>query len=242
MKRFSWKCLATRLAIAATAIGCLCPDLAPAAEHAPTKPSSDLNRPFKKKQLDVEQWLKRFERPDREVYHQRERIVSAMHLHPGMRVADIGAGTGFFTLLFARAVGPRGRVYAVDISPGFLDYIQQRARKAGLTNIVTVRGSDRSVNLPKGSVDVAFICDTYHHFEQPQAMLTSIAQALKPGGALFLIEFHRIPGKSSQWILNHVRAGEEVFTREIEAAGFRKVESYDLLKANYMIRFERNKR
>jgi len=192
--------------------------------------------------LDVEQWLKRFERPDREVYHQRERIVSAMHLHPGMRVADIGAGTGFFTLLFARAVGPRGRVYAVDISPGFLDYIQQRARKAGLTNIVTVRGSDRSVNLPKGSVDVAFICDTYHHFEQPQAMLTSIAQALKPGGALFLIEFHRIPGKSSQWILNHVRAGEEVFTREIEAAGFRKVESYDLLKANYMIRFERNKR
>ena len=198
-----------------------------------------LNQPFEKPDLDVPQWVKQFEREGREVYDQRERIVRVTGVRPGMVVADVGAGTGLFEPLFARAVGPKGRVLAEDISPKFLDYIRHRASAAGLKNVETVLGTDRSANLPTNAVDLVFICDTYHHFEYPQAMLASIHQALKPGGWLVLVEFRRIPGQSAPWLLRHVRAGREVFTREIVQAGFREVDSFDFLKQNYIIRFRK---
>jgi ubiquinone/menaquinone biosynthesis C-methylase UbiE len=156
-----------------------------------------------------------------------------------MRVADIGAGTGLFTFLFAEAVGPGGRVYAVDIVPEFLSMISERAANKQMPQVRAVLGDELSANLPANSIDLAFICDTYHHFEYPQNMLASIHRALGPGGELFMVEFKRIPGESSDWILNHVRAGQEVFTREIEEAGFAQVEEFDFLNENYIVRFRK---
>jgi ubiquinone/menaquinone biosynthesis C-methylase UbiE len=195
------------------------------------------NTKFMKPDLDVAAWVERFEKPGREVYDKRKEIVAAARLKKGAAVADVGAGTGLYTMLFSEAVGPAGKVYAVEISPRFIEYIGKRARKAGAANVQVIRGSDSSVELPAASVDLVFLCDTYHHFEKPKESLASIRKALRPGGELLLVDFKREPGKSAAWIHEHVRAGQEVMTKEIEGAGFVKVEELPILKENYVIRF-----
>jgi len=205
-----------------------------------TKPG--VNAEFLKPELQVTQWVERFEREGREIYDRRAIIVRAVALRPGMSVADIGAGTGLFTPLFSDAVGPRGKVYAVDIVPDFIWHIKQRVAADGRRNVHAVICTDHSVELPPNSVDVAFICDTYHHFEFPRSTMTSLHLALRRGGEVVLIDFKRIPGESSEWTLNHVRAGQEVFEQEIQAVGFRKVEQLDLLKQNYFVRFRKTGR
>lgn len=210
--------------------------------YAPTPEASvkpDINAEYLKPAVNVSQWVERFEREGREIYDQREAIVAAARLKPKMVVADIGAGTGLFTPYFSRAVGPKGKVLAVDIVPAFLERIRQRAAAEGLANVQTVLCTERSVELPPNSVDLAFICDVYHHFEYPRNSMQSLHRALRPGGQVLLVEFKRIPGTSSDWVLNHVRAGQEVFTAEIEAAGFQQVEELDLLKDNYVVRFRK---
>jgi FkbM family methyltransferase len=187
----------------------------------------------------VGEFVGRFEVESREVFAHRGAIVKACGLRPGMVVADIGAGTGLFTRLFAQAVGDKGRVVAVDIAPKFIAHIEESARKAGLRNVVGVVGTDRSVELPADSVDLAFVCDTYHHFEFPLRTLETIHRALRPGGRLIVIDFHRIEGKSSEWVLGHVRAGQEVFTAEILKSGFGLAGEEPLLKENYFLRFEK---
>lgn len=198
-----------------------------------------INKEYLSPDLEVAQWVERFEREGREIYENREAIVAAAHITRGMAVADIGAGTGLFTPMLAEATGPRGQVYAVDIVPKFLDHIAHRARAAGIVNVRPVLATERSANLPPNSIDLAFLCDVYHHFEYPRSSLASIRRALRPNGEILLVEFKRIPGVSSDWTLNHVRAGQEEFTREIEAAGFKKVEEIDLLKDNYVLRFRK---
>ncbi len=198
-----------------------------------------INNEFLKPDLKVPDWVQRFERKGREVFDKRAAIMKALDVKPGTDVADIGAGTGLFTMLMAKATGPNGTVYAVDIATNFLSYIDERAKGAGLSNVKTVLGTEHSVELPAGSIDLAFLSDVYHHFEYPQASLASIRKALRPEGEIVLVEFRREPGKSSPWILNHVRAGEETVTAEIEKAGFEKVKEYDVLTENYMVRFRK---
>jgi ubiquinone/menaquinone biosynthesis C-methylase UbiE len=188
---------------------------------------------------DVERWTYIFENPAREVFEQRFRIVQQSGVVPGMSIADIGAGTGFFTMLFARAVGPMGKVYAVDISPGFVDAIEKRAAEYRVDNVEAVVNDTKSTGLPPDSIDLAFLCDTYHHFEYPRAMLESIAQALREDGELLVIDFRRILGVSSPWIMSHVRAGEQEVTEEILSAGFDLVERYDFLRENFFLRFRK---
>jgi cyclopropane fatty-acyl-phospholipid synthase-like methyltransferase len=188
----------------------------------------------------VEQYTQRFETESREIFSRRKEIVAALGLEPGMEVADIGAGTGLFLGPFAEAVGSDGHVHLVDISPGFVSLIENRIRRLGLEHASVQLCTDRSVELPPQSVDLVFICDVYHHFEYPRNTLASIHEALRPGGQVVVIDFHRIDGVTSEWTMNHVRAGEEVFTAEIEAAGFERLEQrHDLLEANYFLRFVR---
>jgi predicted methyltransferase len=197
----------------------------------------EANREYLSPDLDVQAWVQRFERAGRDIYDHRHELVTIAGVRPGVRVADLGAGTGLFSRLFARAVGPTGVVYAVDIAPRFLEHIQRTARAQGLGNISTILGDARSTNLPPASVDVAFLCDVYHHFEYPRAMLASIRKALRPGGRLVLVDFERIPGKSAAWVFDHVRADKETFVREIEAAGFVRQDEVPLLRENYVVRF-----
>ena len=197
-----------------------------------------INQPFQNP--NVEEFVQRFEKDGRDAYDHRNEVLEALKLKPGMIVADVGAGTGLFTRLFAPQVGIDGKVYAVDIAERFVKHVEDTAAKEGLKNVVGVVCDADHVKLPAQSIDLAFICDTYHHFEFPQKTMTSIHAALRPGGQVILIDFHRVEGKSSDWVLEHVRAGQEVFTREIESAGFKQVEqNADLLKESYLVRFEK---
>jgi len=182
-------------------------------------------------------WVARFERPDREVYARRHAIVTAAGLRPGMVVADIGAGTGLFTRLFAPRVSPGGKVYAVDIAPTFVENILRTCREQGLANVEGIVNTGRDVSLPPASIDLAFLADTYHHFEYPQAMLASIRRALRRGGRLIVIDFRKQPGISTGWVLGHVRANRDTVTREIHSAGFRLVDDKPLLRSNYYLEF-----
>ena len=208
-----------------------------AADEESVKPG--INARYLEPQTNVTEWVERFEREGREVYSNRQKIVETVHVRPGSDVADIGSGTGLFTLLFGEAVGPQGKVYAVDIVKEFLEHIDQRAKSTGLRNIKPHLCTERSVKLPANSIDLAFICDVYHHFEFPKSSLASIHEALRSGGEIVLIEFKRIPGETSDWTLNHVRAGQDVFAKEIERAGFEQIGEYPFLKDNYMIRFRK---
>ena len=208
------------------------------AQDTSVKPG--INNKFLDPNLKAGEWTQKFETESREIYHQREKIAAVVGLKPGMAMADIGAGTGLFTLPFSQAVGENGKVFAVDIAKNFLEHIQARATKAHVANVQTIQCTGRSVELPEASVDLAFICDVYHHFEFPQASLATLHKALKPGGELVLIDFKRIPGESSDFVMGHVRAGQDVFEAEVTAAGFEKISDVkDVLKENYFVKFRR---
>ena len=161
-----------------------------AQSQRPAHHPSEMNKKFAAPELDIQEFVKRFETDSREIFAQRQAIVQAVDLRPGLAVADIGAGTGLFTWMFAEEVGPKGTVYAVEIAPAFLKSIGEHARQCGLEKVVkTVRSTQEATNLAPGSIDVAFVCATYHHFEHPEKVLASIHQALRPGGRLVVIDF-----------------------------------------------------
>jgi ubiquinone/menaquinone biosynthesis C-methylase UbiE len=188
---------------------------------------------------NVREWINTFERPGREVFDKRQQIVAATGIKSGLAVADIGAGTGLFTRLFAREVGASGKVYAVDISRAFIDHTLRTSREQGLANVEGIVASATKTFLPPESVDLAFLSDTYHHFEYPLKMMGSIYQALRPGGTLIVIDFQRIQGRSSPWVLSHVRAGKETVIQEIGTAGFQFIGEEPFLRENYFLRFRK---
>jgi ubiquinone/menaquinone biosynthesis C-methylase UbiE len=200
-----------------------------------------LNAGYKDPELEVEVWVDRLESEGREAFDFRNEIAASIGLEPGQAVADVGAGTGLYTPLLAAAVGTAGRVYAVDIVPAFIAHIRDEVAARGLDQVTPVLGSDVSANLPPGSVDVVFVCDTYHHFEDYDAMLQSIHSALKPGGRLVIVEFERVAGESSEFMLEHIRADKETFTREIVANGFRYAGEVDIpgMTETFVRHFER---
>ena len=204
------------------------------------KPAKDINDSYRNP--NIKTCLGRLETESREIYAKRERIAKDLGIKPGMSVADIGSGTGFFTFLFAKHAGPKGRVYAVDIAKEMADRIDKLASEQDLKNIKTVVCAEDSVDLPYDSVDLAFICDTYHHFEHPKKTMTSLYRAMRPGSELVVIDFYRIEGKTREWVFGHVRAGKKTFTKEIEAAGFELIDDGSkagYLEENYVIRFRK---
>lgn len=213
-------------------------EAAPSAPAKSVKPG--INQKFLDPALNVDEWIKRFEVESREVFRGRQQIVKQIKLAPGDRIADIGAGTGLFLEPFSMAVGKKGWVYSLDIAPKFVERYEKMADILNLENVTPVLCGQNDIRLPTGSIDAAFICDVYHHFEYPAASLASIHKALVPGGQLILIDFERIPGTSREWTLGHVRAGKEVFRKEIEEAGFEFVEEVKIpaFQENYFLRFK----
>jgi ubiquinone/menaquinone biosynthesis C-methylase UbiE len=186
---------------------------------------------------DFARWQAMFETAGREVFDKRREIVAVLDIRPGMTVADVGAGTGVFTVLFSQKVGDGGTVVAQDVAPEFLRGIEARARSEKLGNVRTVQGGEKDAKLPPAAIDLIFVCDTYHHFEYPQAMLASLHAALKPGGRLVVIDYEKIPGRSGPWVMGHVRAGREAVIAEVEASGFKLLKSHVLLRENFFLEF-----
>ncbi len=189
--------------------------------------------------VNIDIWLERMEVGSRELYSAREAVVAAAGIQEGDVVADIGAGTGLYTLLFADAVGATGRIFAEDIEPRFLDLINQRAEDSGLDNITCVLGRENDVSLPASSLDVVFIADTYHYFEDREAVMRSVFDALKPGGRLIVVDYDLEPGEQRPPEKSHVRFGRAGVISEIEYIGFTfdGAETVEGLQDNYFLRF-----
>ncbi len=205
-----------------------------------TAVAEDINERFLSPELDVDDFVKRWEIESREVYASREGIVEALGLKTGDRVADIGTGTGLFLEPLADAVGPAGKVFATDISMAFLEHVRQRVEEHGWTQVQPILAGSRTTALLPDSVDVAFTCDVYHHFEYHEDMLQSIHTALRPGGTLVIVDFERIPGVTREWLMNHVRAPKETVIAEVTAAGFELDQEVDVegFEENYLLRFK----
>ena len=184
-----------------------------------------------------QEWVGVFEQDGREVYNQRHAVVKALKLKPGLDVADIGAGTGFYSFLFAKEVGPTGKVFAVEITEDFLTTINRLAKEQNLNNIHTVLSNQKDTLLAPQSIDLAFVCATYHHFEYPQTTLATIHRALRPGGKLVIIDFRKQAGESSGWVMSHVRSDKDAVIKEIEHTGFKFESETELLKSNYVLWF-----
>ena len=156
-------------------------------------------------------------------------------------MADVGSGTGLFLKPLAEAVGVSGKVFALDIAPDFVEALKKRVRAEGLEQVEVRLSKERSVELPPLSVDVAFVCDTYHHFEYPQHVLFSLFKAIRPLGSLYVVDFERVPGVSRPWVLEHVRCDKRTVIKEIEQAGFVFEEQLKVpgMQENYVLRFRR---
>jgi len=200
-----------------------------------------INKRFKDPNMDVGRAMKTFEGESREIFIEKVKIAKSLELADGQDVADIGSGTGLFLPYFTKGVGAQGKVYAVEISPKFIEHIQTLSKKKNWNQVQTVFCTDKSTKLPADSIDAAFICDTYHHFEYPMTTMASLHLAMRPGGRLVIVDFERIPGTSRKWILGHVRCDKETVIKEVTAAGFVYVDQIKMkgLKENYLIRFKR---
>jgi len=197
----------------------------------------DINARFRNP--DVGQSIKSFEGESREIFQKRDEILAACGLRSALDVADVGAGTGLFTRLFAPRVAP-GKVYAVDISRKFIEHIEKTCREQNLTNVTGVVCSDDATGLAANSVDLVFVCDTYHHFEKPEQSLASIHQALRPGGRLVIVEFEKIKGTTADWIMKHVRPDKQTVIGEVTAAGFQLIDQpQETMNGQYILRFNK---
>jgi SAM-dependent methyltransferase len=178
-------------------------------------------------------WL---ERPERAEVEQPDRVVDSLRLAPDDVVADIGAGTGYFTFRIAERV-PEGGVYAVDIQPQMLDILMERAWELGFENVEPVRGDVDDPNLPEDAVDLALIVDAYHEFSHPREMMEGIVRALRPGGRVVLLEYR---GEDASVPIKPLhKMTEAQVRRELEAVGLRWVETQRFLPRQHILVFEK---
>ncbi len=180
-------------------------------------------------------WL---ERPERETEEQPQLVIDAFEIEPGQTIADLGAGSGYYSFRIAPLVGPAGKVLAIDIEPAMLEVIAQRARREHIANVTTVRCSARDPNLAPQSVDLLFMVDVYHELAYPFEVMTKVRAALKPGGRVALIEYR---AEDPAVLIKPVhKMSERQVRREMQAAGFRHVKTVRTLPLQHLILFERS--
>lgn len=198
-------------------------------------------QPYGVEEENAEVFLDSMEVGSRELYAARDAVLAAAKIPAGARVADIGAGTGLYSLMFASAAGPRGVIYAVDIEPRFLKLINQRAADLDLKNVVSVLGRETDITLPEGSVDIAFIADTYHYFTDRAAIMATVRDALADNGRLVIVDFNLTATSAGDAAHAHVRFGKAGLVNEVQSFGFRLVEepAVEGLRDFYMVVFEK---
>jgi len=182
----------------------------------------------------------RFERPERVAKLKPDEVIKALGVTDGMVVADIGAGSGLFARPFARAVGPKGKVYAVDISADIMGYLRDRARQENLGNLEVIVSEEDDPLLPPRSVDLAFFADTTHHIANRVPFYKKMAAGLKDKARIAVIDYP--PEASANGWSSH--KAEELVPKsqviaELDQAGFRFVREWDILPQNYFLLFER---
>jgi ubiquinone/menaquinone biosynthesis C-methylase UbiE len=188
---------------------------------------------------DVERWVKVFDDPERDEWQKPSEVVAALDLSPGSTVADLGAGTGYFSRYLSRAVGERGTVFAVDVEERLIEHIRKRAELEKTPNVIPVLASADDPRLPYGSIDVVLIVDTYHHFNDRLTYFRRLARALERGGRIVVIDwFKRELAKGPP--LAHKLPRKQV-VEEMTTAGYELVGEPSLLPYQYFLIFERRR-
>jgi len=185
----------------------------------------------------IPEYIRALEDPERDAWQKPAQVIANLALKPGESVADLGAGSGYFTVLLARAVGPAGKLYAIDIEPQMLEYIQQRAKQEKLTNIQTILADPHDAKLPRASVDMIFICDTLHHISERSTYYPLLARALKPDGRLVDIDFQKRDLPIGPPL--SMKIAKRDVAKEVAPAGFRLAEEFDFLEYQYFLVFSR---
>jgi 2-polyprenyl-3-methyl-5-hydroxy-6-metoxy-1,4-benzoquinol methylase len=191
---------------------------------------------------DTQEWIRNLDRPERIAGLKIDKVLPLLKLKPGDKVADIGAGAGAFSLPLGRAVAPSGKVYAVDIDAGLLEYIAQKAKKENVDDIETVKGEFSDPKLPVHDVDLGFFHDVLHHIENRQAYLKALATYLRPNGRIALIEMNRDDPKTPHRNSLEMLVSKDEVKNWMAAAGFYPAEEFDLFgKPKWFIVYSRQR-
>jgi predicted methyltransferase len=164
---------------------------------------------------------------DRDAWQQPDAVIALLGIGPGDRVADLGAGGGYFTFRLAEAVGESGRVYAVDVDDDMVAYLADQARERGAANVTIVRGEFADPQLPDGSIDLLFTCNTYHHIADRVDYFRRVLVDLAPNGRVAVVELDGRGGWFAR-TFGHFTDADEI-AREMQEAGYERVAKHDLL-------------
>lgn len=186
--------------------------------------------------FDPKESAKSFDDPARDAWQMPDRVIVALNLKPGEIVADIGAGTGYFSVRLAKSL-PVPKVYGADIEPSMVAYLRERAAKEGLKNVIAVQAAADTPNLPE-PVDVVLIVDTYHHIGDRETYFQKLARSLKAGGRVAIIDFKP---DSPEGPPKEFRFPVDKFKTEMSKAGYRLVAQYDFLPRQNFLIFEVDK-
>ena len=182
---------------------------------------------------DAEQWSKVFDDPQRDAWQKPHEVIQALALKPDAIVADLGAGTGYFSMRLAHMT-PQGKVYAVDLEPAMVKHLDERAKKAGLQNVVAVQAQPGSANLPERA-DLVLLVDVYHHIEDRERYFRELAKSLKPGGRVAIIDFRMDspagPPRGARVEPGRVKA-------EMQRAGYALAREHAFLPNQYFLEFQ----
>jgi len=176
-----------------------------------------------------------YEGLSREEWQQPQRVIQSLQIRPGATVADLGAGSGYFTFLLAQAAGPTGKVYAVDIDNDMTELVARKAKEQGLQNVEVILAKPNDPLLPEGRIDLIFTSNTYHHIENRVSYFAALRKVLRPGGRVAVIDFDR-----RSWftgLLKHYTPSDFI-KREMEQAGYRLAREFDFLDRQSFLLFE----
>src|SRR5262245_5816483 len=189
---------------------------------------------------DLALMVKRQLDPARAAWQKPERVIAALGLRRGRVVAEIGSGPGYFTLRLARAVGPSGRVYAVDPEPAMLEALRERLARSGLRNVTPILGLPDDPLLPPASCDLVLIVNAYHHFADGRVLLRCLTSALRPRGRVVNVDW--APRETPVGPPLERRVAPDAFLREARRAGLSLIRARDLLPHQYFLVLERARR
>jgi ubiquinone/menaquinone biosynthesis C-methylase UbiE len=185
---------------------------------------------------DSKAYIAHLEDPGRDAYQKPQEVVTALNIKQGEVIADLGAGSGYFTFRLAQAVGETGRVYAVDVSPDMILHLNRRVRDLNLKNVATILCAPDDPLLADASVNRFFICDTWHHINGHANYLALLKRMLKPSGEVIMIDFKK--AKTPVGPPMEIRIAREDLVREMEANGFRLAAEHTFLKYQYFLVFK----
>lgn len=186
----------------------------------------------------LDQYIQALERPDRDADQKPDEVLDALEIGPGMAIADIGAGSGYFTRRFASAVGRTGKVYAVDVEAKMLDYNKQKLRELGSPDITEfILAKPHDPELPPNSVDLIFLCNVYHHLDHHAEYFARLTEALRPGGRVAIIDFYADERSGELEFPKEHLVPETRVIHELGQAGYKLRKQHVFLKRQYFLEF-----